>query len=366
MRSSSPRARPGCPTTRSLRRSTRAHGGAPFWDWPAPLREREPRALDAARVDARARSSTRIEREQYAFHLQWQRLRAHARGAACACSATCPSTSRPPRSRPGCTAGLFQLDARGRPGQGRRRAAGLLLREGTDVGQPAVRLARARGAGLRLVARAHGAQLARLDLAAPGSFPRASRPTGRCRRARPMRAPAPGSPRRAAAARAPAGRVSRPAARRRGPRRHHRRRAARSCASSRCRACACCSSASTASRATPTCPYRHVRDCVAYTGTHDNDTTLGWYASLDAATRARVDFYCAGGAMPEALMRAALDSVAELAVVPMQDLLGLRPRRASTPPERARATGGGGCPPVRSRRELAARCAHLNTSFGRS
>ena len=33
-------------------------------------------------------------------------------------------------------------------------------------------------------------------------------------------------------------------------------------------------------------PHRHERDCVAYTGTHDNDTTLGWYATLDAATRA--------------------------------------------------------------------------------
>ncbi len=28
-------------------------------------------------------------------------------------------------------------------------------------------------------------------------------------------------------------------------------------------------------------PHRHERDCVVYTGTHDNDTTLGWYSSLD-------------------------------------------------------------------------------------
>jgi len=50
-------------------------------------------------------------------------------------------------------------------------------------------------------------------------------------------------------------------------------------------------------------PYLHERDCVAYTGTHDNDTTLGWYSSLDRETAQRVDFYLrvTPGAMPEAL-----------------------------------------------------------------
>src|SRR4029077_12754444 len=54
-------------------------------------------------------------------------------------------------------------------------------------------------------------------------------------------------------------------------------------------------------------PHRHVRECVAYTGTHDNDTTLGWYLGLDRDTRQWVDFYLrvTPGAMPEALIRAA-------------------------------------------------------------
>src|SRR5256885_11673961 len=72
-------------------------------------------------------------------------------------------------------------------------------------------------------------------------------------------------------------------------------------------------------------PYLHERDCVAYTGTHDNDTTLGWYASLDRDTAQRVDYFLrvTEGAMPEALIRAALGSVARLAIIPAQDILGL-------------------------------------------
>jgi 4-alpha-glucanotransferase len=42
---------------------TRAHGGAPFWQWPAPLREREPLALARARSELAA-GCTRMEREQ--------------------------------------------------------------------------------------------------------------------------------------------------------------------------------------------------------------------------------------------------------------------------------------------------------------
>ena len=43
--------------------------------------------------------------------------------------------------------------------------------------------------------------------------------------------------------------------------------------------------------ANPHLPYLHVRECLAYTGTHDNDTALGWYAGLDSTTRERVDFF---------------------------------------------------------------------------
>ncbi len=75
----------------------------------------------------------------------------------------------------------------------------------------------------------------------------------------------------------------------------------------------------------PHLPHRIDADCVVYTGTHDNDTTVGWYHSLDASAREYVDrvMGCGPDAMPEALARAALDSAATLAVIPAQDLLGL-------------------------------------------
>ncbi len=57
---------------------TRARGGAPFWHWPARLRDRDPGALAAARRRLSAEAGA-IEREQYAFYVQWQRLREHAR-----------------------------------------------------------------------------------------------------------------------------------------------------------------------------------------------------------------------------------------------------------------------------------------------
>ncbi len=75
----------------------------------------------------------------------------------------------------------------------------------------------------------------------------------------------------------------------------------------------------------PYLPRHHEEQCVVYTGTHDNDTTLGWWSSIDEATRARVREAVPDPdePMPWALVRLALSSVARLAVVPAQDLLGL-------------------------------------------
>ena len=71
--------------------------------------------------------------------------------------------------------------------------------------------------------------------------------------------------------------------------------------------------------------HNHARDDVVYTGTHDNDTTLSWFSGLPDATAQRMLDYLGlpGEAMPWPLIRAALASVAALAVLPMQDLLGL-------------------------------------------
>lgn len=72
-------------------------------------------------------------------------------------------------------------------------------------------------------------------------------------------------------------------------------------------------------------PHHHVLNSVIYTGTHDNNTTLGWLEEIEEPTRAHVFEYLGGDprAMPELLVRTALASVAHLAVVPMQDVLAL-------------------------------------------
>lgn len=72
-------------------------------------------------------------------------------------------------------------------------------------------------------------------------------------------------------------------------------------------------------------PFLHDLDSLVYTGTHDNDTTLGWYRSLDAVTREKVDAYLGYPSedMPWPLIRCALRSCAHLAILPMQDMLGL-------------------------------------------
>jgi 4-alpha-glucanotransferase len=77
--------------------------------------------------------------------------------------------------------------------------------------------------------------------------------------------------------------------------------------------------------ANPYLPFHHDRDSVVYTGTHDNDTTLGWYRALDPATRGHVDEYLGHPSepMPWPLVRCALASRSHLAMLPMQDLLAL-------------------------------------------
>ena len=75
----------------------------------------------------------------------------------------------------------------------------------------------------------------------------------------------------------------------------------------------------------PYLPFHHTPDSVVYTGTHDNDTTLGWYTSLSDGEREMVDDYLGHSreVMPWPLIRCALASRANLAVIPMQDVLGL-------------------------------------------
>ena len=82
-------------------------------------------------------------------------------------------------------------------------------------------------------------------------------------------------------------------------------------------------------------PHNFIRDCVAYTGTHDNETILGWMASADLADVSRAVEYLRLSKEEGyhwGMMRALWASVADLTVVQAQDLLGLgKEARMNTP-----------------------------------
>ena len=75
----------------------------------------------------------------------------------------------------------------------------------------------------------------------------------------------------------------------------------------------------------PYLPQNHQKNSLVYTATHDNDTTLSWYESLSTETKKYVR-HCINHEsehMPWPMIKTTLDSIANLAMFPMQDLLGL-------------------------------------------
>lgn len=91
----------------------------------------------------------------------------------------------------------------------------------------------------------------------------------------------------------------------------------------------------------PFLPHNYVRSCVAYTGTHDNGTLLGWLKH-GATPKEREHMLAYLGARADAseaelcdrLMRSVLGSVAQLSILPLQDVLGLDDRARMNVPGR--------------------------------
>lgn len=84
----------------------------------------------------------------------------------------------------------------------------------------------------------------------------------------------------------------------------------------------------------PYLSHRHCENDIVYSGTHDNDTSLGWFQNLDDNTRRGVCeyFHCSEHDMPWAVIEAVMASPAKIAIVPWQDFLGLDGRyRMNTP-----------------------------------
>lgn len=85
-------------------------------------------------------------------------------------------------------------------------------------------------------------------------------------------------------------------------------------------------------------PHHYVQNCVVYSGTHDNDTAIGWWNQAPAAEKQLLADYL-GYPNPEAisdinwlLIRTALASVADSAILPLQDILGLDGRARMNDP----------------------------------
>ena len=73
-------------------------------------------------------------------------------------------------------------------------------------------------------------------------------------------------------------------------------------------------------------PHNYPNNCVVYTGTHDNDTTMGWFKTASKATaKFAKKYFCMTKeeGLNWGMMRGAWASAADMAIVPMQDLLGL-------------------------------------------
>lgn len=72
-------------------------------------------------------------------------------------------------------------------------------------------------------------------------------------------------------------------------------------------------------------PHNYIADCVVYPGTHDNQTAIGWFHSLDESTRQQVQTYLGtdGSDISWDFIRLAFASVADLAIVPLQDVMRL-------------------------------------------
>jgi 4-alpha-glucanotransferase len=82
-------------------------------------------------------------------------------------------------------------------------------------------------------------------------------------------------------------------------------------------------------------PHRFESNTVVYTGTHDNDTTVGWWrvTAAEHERRAAAQYFGANGNdIHCAFIRAAETSIADLCVIPLQDVLGLgEEARMNTP-----------------------------------
>ncbi len=117
----------------------------------------------------------------------------------------------------------------------------------------------------------------------------------------------------------------------------------------------------------PFLPEHHPENCVVYTGTHDNDTTAGWYRSLSPQERRTVGRAAGGDGRRIAwsLITRAWEAPPFLAVAPMQDLLGLGSEGRMNTPGSFGSNWTWRMKPGAARRRIQQRLAELNRRTGR-
>ena len=119
----------------------------------------------------------------------------------------------------------------------------------------------------------------------------------------------------------------------------------------------------------PYLPFIYSRNCVVYTGTHDNNTTVGWFNQISEQEKDNVLRYL-GAQSSEGihwdLIRLALGSVANQAIIPVQDLLGLGGEAQMNFPSKAEGNWGWRYRPGALTEDLRDRLKSLTYTYGRA
>jgi 4-alpha-glucanotransferase len=302
-----------------------AHDHRAWWQWPEPLRNRVPAALAAARLQ-HAEGMALVRFEQFVFFRQWQELRAAARARGIQLFGDLPIFVAHDSADVWAQREFFDLDAAGQP----RVVAGVppdyFSASGQRWGNPLYNWTRLQADGFRWWVERLRSQLALFDLVRIDHFrgfeacwqipaEEATAINGRW-------VPAPG----AALFRILKKELGTlpvvaedlgfltPAV--------HRLREQFGFPGMRILQFAFDGGADN-----PYLPHNHAVNSVVYTGTHDNDTTLGWFEGLPVEQQCTVLNYLGHPSepMPWPLIRSALASVARLAMLPMQDVLQVGP-----------------------------------------
>ena len=121
--------------------------------------------------------------------------------------------------------------------------------------------------------------------------------------------------------------------------------------------------------ANPFLPFNYTRNAVVYTGTHDNDTTVGWFNTANDYEKHNLEVYL-GGISPDGihwdLIRLALSSIANQVIIPLQDVLGLGTEARMNYPGTATGNWLWRYQRFVLTTELSDRLANLNRIYGRS